>query len=110
MNYWFWFPTTRTRHRYLAEMARHGIWFLDTVNMVAPGMPLTPCAAELLPEAAGRKTLDTQDLVDRYQSLEDMHRELVAVVRRMPTRIGVPAQHIAKPRRLDMAFAAQARP
>jgi len=29
------------------------------------------------------------DVRDRYQSLEEMHRELVGVVRRMPTRVGM---------------------
>ncbi len=39
---------------------------IDTVNNVYPGFPVTPCVAELLPDAANRKQLDTQELVDRY--------------------------------------------
>ncbi len=66
VNYWFWSPGREARRRYLGAMAERGIWFLDTVNNVYPGFPRTPCAAELVPEAAGRANLDTQEQVDRY--------------------------------------------
>jgi hypothetical protein len=82
INYWFWFPGTEVRRRYLGEMAQRGIWFLDTVNMVAPGMPVTPCVAELLPERAGQKTLDSPADVDRFQT------RLAETMRPMPAFLG----------------------
>jgi hypothetical protein len=66
VNYWFWAPSMEVRRKYLDAMNRLGIGYLDTVNNVYPGFPMTPCVAELLPEAADRKQLDTQELVDRY--------------------------------------------
>lgn len=66
INYWFWMPSMEVRGKYLDAMNRAGIGYLDTVNNVWPGFPVTPCVAELLPEAAGRKQLDTQEEVDLY--------------------------------------------
>lgn len=68
INYWFWYPGMEARRRYLGAMAERGMWFLDTVNNVYPPFPSTPMAREIVPEAAGRETLDTQELVDRYQA------------------------------------------
>ena len=66
INYWFWAPGTEVRRRYLGAMAGHGIGFLETVNHVYPPFQRTPCVAELLPETASLKSLDSQELVDRY--------------------------------------------
>jgi hypothetical protein len=67
INYFVWANNTADRRRYLAEMQKHGIWFLDTVNNVFPsaGQPWDfPISRELAPEAGGR--LATQDAADRY--------------------------------------------
>ena len=66
VNYWFWAPSIEVRRKYLDAMNRLGIGYLDTVNNVYPGFPVTPCVADLLPEAADRKQLNTQELVDSY--------------------------------------------
>jgi hypothetical protein len=66
VNYWFWAPSVAVRRTYLDAMNRLGMSYLDTVNNVYPGFPVTPCVAQLLPDAADRKQLDTQELVDRY--------------------------------------------
>jgi len=66
VNYWFWAPSLEIRQKYLEAMNRLGIGYLDTVNNAYPGFPVTPCVAQLLPEAADQKQLDTQELVDRY--------------------------------------------
>jgi hypothetical protein len=66
INYWFWCPGTETRRRYLGEMAKHGIWFLDTVNNAYPPYPKTPCVAELLANAGTE--LNSRETMDRYLS------------------------------------------
>lgn len=66
VNYWFWAPSIEARRKYLDAMNRLGIGYLDTVNNVYPGFPVTPCVADLMPEEADRKELNTQELVDRY--------------------------------------------
>jgi serine/threonine-protein kinase len=50
-----------------------------------PETEYSPGLQEIIMRALAR------DVKDRYQSLEDMHRELVGVVRRMPTHVGVSA-------------------
>ncbi len=82
VNYWFWAPSMEVRRKYLDTMNRLGIGYLDTVNNVYPGFPVTPCVAELLPEAADRKQLDTQELVDTYLT------RLAQRVRTQPALLG----------------------
>jgi tetratricopeptide (TPR) repeat protein/predicted Ser/Thr protein kinase len=50
-----------------------------------PETDYSPGLQEVIMRALAR------DVRERYQSLDDMHRDLVGVVRRMPTRIGMPA-------------------
>ena len=50
-----------------------------------PETEYSPGLQEIIMRALAR------DVRERYQSLDDMHRDLVGVVRRMPTRIGMPA-------------------
>jgi hypothetical protein len=69
INYFVWANDLATRRLYLAEMQKHGIWFLDTVNNVSPdakGSWDFPILRELLPDAGGK--LATQDVADRYLS------------------------------------------
>jgi serine/threonine-protein kinase len=51
-----------------------------------PETEYSPALEEIVMRALAR------DVRDRYQSLEDMHRDLVGVVRRTPTRVGVSAK------------------
>jgi serine/threonine-protein kinase len=51
-----------------------------------PDTEYSPALQEIIMRALAR------DVRERYQSLDDMHRDLVGVVRRMPTRTGVRAQ------------------
>lgn len=72
INYWWWPSATATRRKYLAEMHKRSIGYLDTV------MPFKPAKAgyspakfrivnELLPSAGGK--LDTQARCDRFLTL-----------------------------------------
>lgn len=73
---------TFVRRRYLAEMQRHGIWYLDAVNNVYPGFPCSPCVRELLPSAKDLQRLDTRQLVDEYLTW------LAQVMRKLPAFLG----------------------
>ncbi|MBM4030937.1 MAG: hypothetical protein FJ291_04030 [Planctomycetes bacterium] len=81
-NYWWWPCGREVRKRYLGEMHRHGLWYLDCVNNVFPGFPRTACVAELVPEAATLEKLDTQEMVDLYLS------RLAAAMRTLPAFLG----------------------
>ena len=72
INYWWWPSTTATRRRYISEMHKRGIWYLDTVMPFKPGKArYSPekflIANELLPSAGGK--LDTDATCDRFLTL-----------------------------------------
>lgn len=77
-NYWWWPCGTAVRRRYLAEMHRLGLGYFDCVNNAFPPFPRTPCAAELVPEAAKLEKLESQELVDTYLA------RLAAAMRDLP--------------------------
>ncbi|MBM4041525.1 MAG: hypothetical protein FJ290_23740 [Planctomycetes bacterium] len=81
-NYWWWPCGREARQRYLAEMHKHGLGYLDCVNNVFPPFPRTPCVAELVPEAAKLEKLDTQEMVDTYLA------RLAAAMRELPAFLG----------------------
>ena len=82
INYFVWANDTATRRRYLEEMQKYGIGFLDTVNNVFPGPGSWdfPILNELLPEAG--KRLATQETADQYLA------RLAGAMRGMPGHAG----------------------
>ena len=79
INYWWWPSAMATRRKYLAEMHKRGVWYLDTLMPFKPGKAnYSPAkfriANELLPSAGGK--LDTQEKCDRF---------LTALAQRMRT-------------------------
>jgi hypothetical protein len=58
INYTWWAAGMETRRRYLGEMDKRGMGYLDTVIPIHPGQKLPPAqfetARELLPEGEGR--------------------------------------------------------
>lgn len=81
-NYWWWPCGREVRQRYLAEMHKLGLWYLDCVNNVFPPFQRTACVEELVPEAARLEKLDTQERVDLYLS------RLAGLMRALPAFLG----------------------
>jgi len=85
INYWWWPSDMATRRKYLAEMQKRGIGYLDTLMPFKPGKAkYSPekfrIANELLPSAGGK--LDTQAKCDRFLTL------LAGRMRRLPGHAG----------------------
>lgn len=85
INYTWWPCSVNDRRRYLAEMHKRGIWYLDTLMPFRPGEANLgpgkfPICDELLPDAGGR--LDTQEKCDRFLTL------LAQAMRTLPGHAG----------------------
>ncbi len=85
INYTWWPCSMKDRRRYLTEMRRRGIAYLDTLMPFQPGkVKLAPqqlaICNELLPAARGR--LETQDQCDRFLAL------LAREMRKLPGHAG----------------------
>lgn len=69
INYTWWGCTLADRERYLGEMNKRGIWYLDTLMPFAPPKPKEiapdrfPIVGELAPKAG---VLDTQEKLDAF--------------------------------------------
>ncbi|MBN1673506.1 MAG: hypothetical protein JXR37_20845 [Kiritimatiellae bacterium] len=83
INYTWWAASRATRRRYLGEMQKRGMWYLDTVNIVHPNrikLAKFPICDELCPEAGG--SLANWAQCDTYLA------RLAAAMREIPGHAG----------------------
>ena len=68
INYTWWICSMDVRRRYLGEMQRHGIWYLDSVQMLFPGAHIGGRDLEIANEEWRRLggRLDTPETCDAY--------------------------------------------
>ena len=68
INYTWWICSMDVRRRYLGEMQKHGIWYLDSVQMLFPGAHIGGHDLEIANEEWRRLggRLDTPETCDAY--------------------------------------------